>query len=246
MAGPLASLLRWETDLDHDIHGVGAEPPPPATANGVACLDSAPQPPRSRTIYFVAGDVSGDLHGSHLARAIRAAAPDARLVGVGGDGMRAAGVELQIDTTQLSVVGVWDALRMGRQIVRTFRQVQALISTAQPDLVVLIDSETVVVPAARWLKRRGLQAVFFFPPQIWFWGRWRRHRVAPLARRVISAFRPEAELLSRRRRRHGLDRPSAAGHCARARRRRCGSGSDRSRSVATIGRPDAGQPAARD
>lgn len=193
MSRPLAALLRSGIGLDQGRSGAAA--PQTAGIDQRASLAAAAlRRQQPRTIYLVAGDVSGDLHGGHLARAIRAAAPHVRLVGVGGDTMRAAGVEVQIDTTRLSVVGVWEALRMGHDIVRTYRQVQGFVADIQPDLAILIDSETVVVPAARWLKRRGVPVVFFFPPQIWFWGRWRRHRVAPLAARVISAFRPEADL----------------------------------------------------
>jgi lipid-A-disaccharide synthase len=152
---------------------------------------------KPRIICLVAGDVSGDQNGGRLAAAIRQLAPDVRLVGAGGSAMREAGVEVEIETTQFSVVGFLDALRTVRQLVAVYRRVQALVTATEPHVVVLIDSETVMVPFARWLRRRGVPAVFFFPPQVWFWGRWRRHWVRRLARRVISAFAPEADLYRR-------------------------------------------------
>ncbi len=152
---------------------------------------------RSRTVFLVAGDVSGDQNAGRLAAAIREQAPDVRLVGAGGAAMREAGVEVAIETTQFSVVGFLDALRISRQLIATYRRVQALVTALRPDVVVLIDSETVMVPFARWLRRRELPAVFFFPPQVWFWGRWRLAWVRSLARRVISAFAPEADLYRR-------------------------------------------------
>jgi len=145
----------------------------------------------------VAGDVSGDQNAGRLAAAIRQQAPDVRLVGAGGAAMREAGVEVEVETTQFSVVGFLDALRISRQLVATYRRVQALVTALRPAVVVLIDSETVMVPFARWLRRRGMPAVFFFPPQVWFWGRWRLAWVRSLARRVISAFAQEAELYRR-------------------------------------------------
>lgn len=149
---------------------------------------------KSRTVFLVAGDVSGDQNGGRLAAAIRELAPDVRLVGAGGTQMRAAGVEVGIETTQFSVVGFFDAMRIVRDLVSVYRRVQKLAIATQPDVVVLIDSETVLVPFARWLRRQRLQAVFFFPPQVWLWGRWRLRWVLSLARRVISAFGPEADL----------------------------------------------------
>jgi len=149
---------------------------------------------KPRTIFLVTGDVSGDQNGGRLAAAIREVAPDVRLVGAGGAAMREAGIEMAIETTQFSVVGFFDALRIGKHLLRTYRRVQAQVKALQPDVVILIDSETVAVPFARWLRRQRLPVVFFFPPQVWLWGRWRLNWVQPLARRVISAFRPEADL----------------------------------------------------
>ncbi len=138
--------------------------------------------------------MSGDQNGGHLAAAIQELAPDVRLVGAGGAAMRDAGVEVAVETTAYSVVGFLDAVRIARRLLTVYRDVQTLVTLTQPDVVVLIDSETVLVPFARWLRRRGVPVVFFFPPQVWFWGRWRLRTVVPLARRIISAFGPEAEL----------------------------------------------------
>jgi len=147
-----------------------------------------------RTICFIAGDVSGDQNAARLAAAIRQIAPDVRLLGAGGAAMREAGIAVEVETTDLSAIGVFDSLRMLRPLVRRYRRAQRLLSETRPDLVVLVDSETVNMPAAVWLRRQKLPVVFFFPPQVWLWGRWRLPAIVPLARRVLSAFRAEAEL----------------------------------------------------
>jgi lipid-A-disaccharide synthase len=145
-------------------------------------------------VFFVAGDVSGEQNAGRLAAAIRAVRPDVRLFGVGGETMRAAGVEVLLETADLGFVGVLDAFHILRRLLRVFRQAQRLIEAASPDVVVLVDSEFVTMPAALWLKRRRVPAVFYYPPQVWLWGSWRLPAMVPLARRFISAFRPEAEL----------------------------------------------------
>jgi len=149
---------------------------------------------RRPTVCLICSDVSGDLQAGRLARAIRALAPDVRLVGMGGREMAKAGVEVAAYTTDLSFVGLPDSLRALRPLVDVFRQGQALVRATRPDLVVLVDSETVTLPAAVWLRRQRVPVVYFFPPQVWFWGRWRLRVIKPLVRRVVSAFRPEAEL----------------------------------------------------
>lgn len=148
------------------------------------------------TICFVAADVSGDQNAGRLAAAIRQLAPDVRLLGVGGAAMRDAGVEVVVETTDLSFIGVFDSLRLLRQLISRYRRAQRIIAAAHPDLVVLVDAETVNLPAALWFRRKRVPVVFFFPPQVWFWGRWRLPAIVPLARRVLSAFRDEADLYS--------------------------------------------------
>jgi len=151
---------------------------------------------RRPTICFVAADVSGDQNAARLAVAIRERVPDVRLLGAGGAAMREAGVEVVVETTDLSFIGVLGSLRLVRQLVGRFRRAQRIIAAAHPDLVVLVDAETVNLPAAMWFRRKRVPVVFFFPPQVWFWGRWRLPTIVPLARRVLSAFRDEAELFS--------------------------------------------------
>jgi lipid-A-disaccharide synthase len=82
-------------------------------------------------------------------------------------------------------------------VVRVLRGTRTLIRSARPDLAVLIDAEGLNVMLARWLRSQGVPVMFFFPPQVWLWGRWRLPLVVPLAVKVLSAFREEAEIYRR-------------------------------------------------
>lgn len=146
------------------------------------------------TICLVAGDVSGDQNGGRLARALLGLKPALRLIGVGGVALRRSGVEVTVDSTGVSTIGPPDSFQAARLLIRVWRGAKSLIRTAQPNLVVLIDAETLNVMLARWLRARGIPVVFFFPPQVWLWGRWRLPLVVPLATQVLSAFREEAEI----------------------------------------------------
>ena len=152
----------------------------------------AQSPPR--TICLVACEVSGDRNAAHLARAIRRSAPATRLIGIGGSEMESAGVDVRVRTTDFAFVGVADGLRIVPALLRLFRRCQRIIVDERPDLVVLIDSEFVTTPFAVWLRRRRVPTTFFFPPQVWLWGRWRLPAIRPLAQRFISAFAAEAEI----------------------------------------------------
>jgi lipid-A-disaccharide synthase len=146
------------------------------------------------TLWFVAGDVSGEENAARLAAAIRKLCPSVRLLGAGGPAMRRAGIDVRVETAHLGFVGVLDSFRILRGLTRTFREAQRLIVETRPDLVILVDSEFVTMPAAFWLRRRRVPVVFFYPPQVWLWGRWRLPAMVRLARRFISAFRPEADI----------------------------------------------------
>jgi lipid-A-disaccharide synthase len=146
------------------------------------------------TVCLVAADVSADQNAGRLAAAIRRLAPEVRLIGAGGSSMRGADLDTVIDSTSVSMVGPPDSVRTLGSLIRVWRRLTALIEEAQPDVAVLIDNETLNMLFARWLKKRGIPTIFFFPPQIWFWGRWRLRWITPLSSRVLCAFREEAEL----------------------------------------------------
>jgi lipid-A-disaccharide synthase len=148
----------------------------------------------SPTICLVAADVSADQNAGRLVSAIRKLAPHVRLVGAGGEEMLTAGLEAFIESSEVSMVGPPGSLRELRAMLSVWRRLTTLIEEAHPDVAVLIDNETLATLLARWLKQRGIPTVFFFPPQIWFWGRWRLKWIAPITRLALCAFRQEAEL----------------------------------------------------
>ena len=171
------------------------------------------------TICLMTADVSGDQNAASLAVALRARDPSLRLLGVGGLAMREAGVDVHVESTELSFMGLFESARMLRQLVHCFRGSLGLVRRERPDLVVLVDSEAATMPMAAWFRRRGIPVVFYFPPQVWLWGRWRLRAMVPLARRFVSPSGPRRSC-TRRGRRRGVGRPPAARPRARRRGRR--------------------------
>ncbi len=149
---------------------------------------------RPHTICLVAADVSADQNAGRLATAIRKLAPQVRLIGAGGPAMRDAALDAVIDSSGLSMVGPPDSVRTFAKVYNVWRGLTRLIEENPPDVAVLIDNETLNMLFARWLRAHGIPTVFFFPPQIWFWGRWRLRWIRPISSRVLCAFREEAEL----------------------------------------------------
>ncbi len=131
---------------------------------------------------LVAGEASGDLHGASLSRALRLASPGARLLGMGGAGMAAAGVELIADIRDSAVVGLSEVFRRLPELRRIYRRLVSALTGERPDVLVLIDYPGMNLRLAGVARRLGVPVVYFIPPQIWAWrpGRLRtiRDRVA--------------------------------------------------------------------
>jgi lipid-A-disaccharide synthase len=149
---------------------------------------------RSPTIYLITADVSGDQNGGRLAEALRRQMPRIKLVGVGGQAMRRAGVEVVIESSEASMVGPPDSLTAIRSLRRVWKDIRRLLAENRPDAAVLIDNETLNLLIARRLRRNGVPTAFFFPPQVWFWGRWRMRWILSLSPRLLCAFKQEAEI----------------------------------------------------
>ncbi len=150
---------------------------------------------------MAAGEVSGDLQGSLLARALSARMPDLRLTGVGGPRMRAAGVALEAETIHLSCVGFLEPLRYAGATQREFSRLRRFVRQEQPDLAILIDNSGFNYALARYLRRLGIPVVYYFPPQAWVASWFFAGAVGRVARLIISAFAGEAEIY----RKHGAN-----------------------------------------
>lgn len=133
------------------------------------------------TIFLSAGEPSGDLHGGELAAAIRRHLPDARLTGLGGPRMAAAGVELVAHVDQLAVMGFAEVASRLPYFVRLLRRVRRILRTDPPDLVIPIDYPGFNFRLSRYAKDEGLRVLYYIAPQVWAW---RRHRARVLARLV--------------------------------------------------------------
>jgi lipid-A-disaccharide synthase len=136
----------------------------------------------------VAGEASGDLHGSTLARALTTLMPDLRLAGMGGARMAAAGVRLVLRADRVNVVGGTEALGRLPALWRAFQTLRRQLRDRRPGALVLIDFPEFNMRLARVARRLRVPVVYFVAPQLWAW---RRGRVRAMARdvsRVLAIF----------------------------------------------------------
>ncbi|MDP6981030.1 MAG: lipid-A-disaccharide synthase [Myxococcota bacterium] len=146
------------------------------------------------TVLISAGDASGDLHAAGFARAFRERHPEARLIGLGGEAMRRAGVDVRVDARALATGGFLELFTQLPRIVSVWWGMNRLLREADPDLVVLVDSGGFNIPFARRVRRRSRARILYYvAPQVWAW---RKGRVGRMARRVdevavIFPFEPD-------------------------------------------------------
>jgi lipid-A-disaccharide synthase len=154
-----------------------------------------------REILFVAGEASGDLHASGVARALAAKEAPYRLTGIGGDEMRAAGVELVEHTERLAVMGFVEVLKHIPLHYRLARELERRIRSGRVALVVLIDYPGFNMKIAATARAAGVPVLYYITPQVWAWG---AKRLGELSRTITKAavILPFEEKLLRE---HGID-----------------------------------------
>ncbi len=129
-----------------------------------------------RKVALVAAEESGDRLGAALMRALKIHARGAvQFAGIGGPGMAVEGLASPFPIDELAIVGPAAVLRLLPTILRRIRQTADLISTLQPDVLVIIDSPDFTHRVARRVRARNpsIPIVNYVSPSVWAWRPWR-------------------------------------------------------------------------
>jgi len=119
--------------------------------------------------YIIAGEASGDLHGSNLIKEMRILDPDSQIRCWGGDMMQAAGADLVKHYKDLAFMGFVEVISNLGTILKNLRFCKEDILAHKPDLLILIDYPGFNLRIAKWAKEQGIKVVFYISPQVWAW-----------------------------------------------------------------------------
>lgn len=119
--------------------------------------------------YIIAGEASGDLHGSNLIKELRKTDTDATIRCWGGDLMEAAGANLVKHYRELAFMGFVEVVKNLRTIFRNLSFCKKDILVYQPDVIILIDYPGFNLRIAQWAKKAGFKIVYYISPQVWAW-----------------------------------------------------------------------------
>ncbi|MBF0458825.1 MAG: lipid-A-disaccharide synthase [Nitrospirae bacterium] len=138
-------------------------------------------------VMIIAGESSGELYGAMLAKRLKEQWPAVRLLGIGGEKMEAAGVELISGIN--SAFGIVGAVSSITHLIAAYRKVKDVFKTIRVDVVVLIDFPDFNLKVAKAAKKMGIKVLYYVSPQVWAW---RMGRIKKVARRsdVIAAILP--------------------------------------------------------
>jgi lipid-A-disaccharide synthase len=117
--------------------------------------------------YLLAGEASGDLHGSNLMKAIQEEDPTADFRFWGGDLMQAVGGTLVLHYRERSFMGFTEVLMNIWNILGLIKKCKSDIVNYQPDVIIFIDNSGFNLRIAKWAKKAGFRTNYYISPQVW-------------------------------------------------------------------------------
>ena len=127
--------------------------------------------------YIIAGEASGDLHGSRLINAILKNDPHAKIRAWGGDKMQEAGATIIKHYRDLAFMGFAEVVSNISTILSNMKFCKKDICSFDPDVVIFIDYPGFNLPIAKFVKSKGYKTVYYISPQIWAWKEKRIHTI---------------------------------------------------------------------
>ncbi|KGF96577.1 Lipid-A-disaccharide synthase [Prochlorococcus marinus str. MIT 9201] len=160
----------------------------------------------NKKIFISTGEVSGDLHGSLLSKALLDEAKkksiDLEICGLGGDRMKKEGVKILQDTTSISAIGIWEALPLILPTIIIQRRFYKLLKKYPPDCLILIDYMGPNIKIGIKLKRSKTRIPIFYyiAPQEWAWrvGNNTTTNLINFSDKIFAIFKKEAAFYKKR------------------------------------------------
>ena len=138
--------------------------------------------------FIIAGEASGDLHGSNLIKGLKKEQPDCQIRCWGGDLMKEAGGELVSHYKDTAVMGFFEvAMKIGK-ILRNFKRCRQDILDFNPDVVILIDYPGFNFRMAKFAKEKGFKVFYYIAPKIWAWKESRGKRLQKYVDKLFIIF----------------------------------------------------------
>jgi lipid-A-disaccharide synthase len=147
--------------------------------------------------FIIAGERSGDLHGSNLVKAIKNTDNQAFIKAWGGDYMQEAGAEIDKHYRDLSFMGFLEVLKNLPTILGFISDCKKTIEKFQPDAIILIDYAGFNMQIAKWAKKKGFKVFYYISPKVWAWNQSRAWSLKKNLDRLFVIFPFEVEFFKK-------------------------------------------------
>ena len=146
-----------------------------------------------KKLFIVTGEYSGDIHASHVVKALKEQNSDIIIEGVGGENMQNAGVKLFRDHRKMGSVGlspsiIINHIKLGKEVV------DYITKDFKPDAVLLIDYGGFNLRIAKFIKKTGIKVFYYIPPQVWASRKGRINKIKQNVDEVLCIFPFEVPL----------------------------------------------------
>ncbi len=140
-------------------------------------------------IGIIAGEISGDILGADLIKALRAhSARPIELVGIGGPRMQAENFRSLFDLERLAVMGFVEPLKRLPELLRMRKQLREFFLEWRADLVIGIDAPDFNLSIELWLRERGIKTAHYVSPSVWAWRQRRIHKIKRAVDLMLTLF----------------------------------------------------------
>lgn len=148
----------------------------------------------SHRLFFLAGEQSGDLHGSLVIRHLKRIAPDLQIDGIGGPMMQEAGMNCLHSSDELAVIGFVEVLKNIRHLYSILKDVRQWLERERPDMVILIDYPGFNQRVAEIARGLGIKVLYYICPQVWAWHASRVKKITRLIDEAVVVFPFEVDI----------------------------------------------------
>ncbi len=147
--------------------------------------------------YIIAGEASGDLHGSNLMRSLGKLDPDADFRYWGGDLMAGEGGTLVQHFRKASFMGFWEVIRNIGTVLSGMRMCKRDIVRYRPDALILIDYPGFNLRMARFASGKGIKVFYYISPKVWAWNQSRVKIIKRYVDHMLTIFPFETTFYNR-------------------------------------------------
>ncbi len=142
----------------------------------------------NKKVMIIAGEASGDHHAARLVEELHNINPDVHFRGIGGEQMRAAGVDTLVDSAEMAVMGLVEVLANYRFLKGVLERMRDELRHNPPDLLILVDYPGFNLRLAETAKELGIKVLYYISPQVWAWKKKRVFKIKKLVDMMAVVF----------------------------------------------------------